>query len=142
MEKENLLEKNLEEEKMGYDEESLGEKIKNRGSLAGIIGLGTLGFVHTLSHVIPAIGALGMSQLETNHNEAIYVLGYNIEPIITHPVMQIAYLAFVPLSFWYIYKDHKHHKHEKEVRNKFEKTKKELLETKSELESLKRNYTN
>ncbi|MBU2612398.1 MAG: hypothetical protein KKB62_01615 [Nanoarchaeota archaeon] len=123
------LEKNIE-----CQEDSIKKKIKEKGSIIGMIGLGALGFIHALSHVIPAIGAFGMSQLET-HNEAISVFGYNIEPIVTHPVMQIAYLAFVPLSFYWIYRDHKHHQHEREVR-------KELLKTKKELEELKSNYKN
>ncbi|MDP3965923.1 MAG: hypothetical protein Q8Q04_00120 [archaeon] len=125
------MKENLEK-KIDYDEDSLKEKIKKKGSVIGMIGLGVLGAVHTLSHVIPAIGAVGMSQLET-HNEAIRVFGYDIEPIITHPAMQFAYLAFVPLSFYWIYRDHVHHKHEKEVR-------KELIEAKKEIELLKRDY--
>ena len=120
--------------KLDYDEESLEGKIKNKGGIVGIIGIGILGFVHALSHVIPAIGAFGMSQIE-EHEEVISFLGYNIAPILTNPIMQIAYLAFVPLSFYWIYRDHKHHRHEREVR-------KELLKTKKELEELKSNYKN
>ena len=127
--------KKLLDKEIKCKEDSFTEKIKNKGGLLGMVGLGTLGLVHTLSHVIPAIGALGMSQVEKIHDEALYVFGYNIEPILTHPVMQIAYLAFVPLSFYYIYRDHVHHKHEKEVRN-------ELLMAKKEIESLKRNSSN
>ena len=110
---------------MDYDEEGLGEKIKNKGSIIGIIGVGILGFIHVLSHVIPAIGALGLSQIE-RHEEIISVFGYNIAPILTNPIMQIAYLLFVPLSFYYIYRDHMHHRHEREVRRELGKAKKEL----------------
>lgn len=119
--------------KVECKEDSFVENVKEKGGIAGIIGVGVLGFVHTLSHIIPAIGALGMSQLEHAHEEPLYFIGYNIEPILSHPVMQIAYLAFVPLSFYYIYKDHKHHKHEREVRN-------ELKKAKEEIEHLKNNY--
>ncbi|MCR4327017.1 MAG: hypothetical protein NUV46_00350 [Nanoarchaeota archaeon] len=127
--------KKLLEKEIKCKEDSFAEKVKEKGGLAGVIGVGVLGFVHTLSHVIPAIGALSMSQLEHSSEEALYLFGYNVEPILSHPVMQIAYLAFVPLSFYYIWNDHKHHKHEKEVRS-------ELLRAKQEIEELKKEKLN
>ncbi len=99
------------EEKLSYDEESIKDKIKSKGSVSAVIGLGVLNLVHTLSHIIPAIGALGISQMEAQHHEVIKLFDYDVSPIITNPLMQIAYVAFVPLSFYYLYRDHKHHKH-------------------------------
>ncbi len=118
----------IKKKKLDYDEETVSEKVKEKSSVLGIIGLGILGFVHTLSHVIPAIGALAMSQVEVSHEQAMYVLGVNVTPILTNPVMEVAYMVFVPLSFYYIYRDHVHHKHERKIR--LERTKKELEELK------------
>ncbi len=120
----------IKKKKLDYDEETVSEKVKEKSSVLGIIGLGILGFVHTLSHVIPAIGALAMSQVEVSHEQAMYVLGVNVTPILTNPVMEVAYMVFVPLSFYYIYRDHVHHKHERKIRLELERTKKELEELK------------
>ena len=125
------------EEKLAYDEESIVEKIKNKSSTASVIGLGMLNLVHTLSHIIPAIGALGISQMEAAHHEAIYILNYDISPIVTNPIMQMAYVAFVPLSFYYLYRDHKHHKHERIIRKQLYETQKLLEETQQKLVNYK-----
>lgn len=118
-----MTKKNLRK-KLDYDEKSLKEKIKEKSGLVGYIGLGTMGFLHALSHVVPAIGALGMAT--ANHEEEIRVFGYNIAPVLTSTPMEVGYLAFVPLSFYFIYRDHRHHKHEKEIRKENERLKKEL----------------
>jgi hypothetical protein len=125
----------LLEEKLSYDEESIVEKIKNKSGIPAVIGLGVLNLLHTLSHIIPAIGALGISQMEAAHHEAIYVFNYDIGPIVSNPVMQIAYVTFVPLSFYYLYRDHKHHKHEKIIRKQLYETQKLLEETQKELQN-------
>jgi hypothetical protein len=121
------------EEKLAYDEVSIAEKIKNKSEISAVIGLGVLNLVHTLSHIIPAIGALGISQMEAAHHEAIYVFNYDISPIVTNPIMQMAYVAFVPLSFYYLYRDHKHHKHERIIRKQLYETQKLLEETQQKL---------
>ena len=119
----------MKNDKLDYDEKTLKEKIKDKSGLAGIIGIGALGFVHTLSHVIPAIGAFGMAQIK-EPEQVIRIFGYNVAPILTSRPMEIAYMAFVPLSFYYIYKDHKHHNHERKIRKELEETRKELMELK------------
>ena len=109
------------------NDESVSDKIKNKGSLIAIIGTGILGLLHTLSHLIPAIGAIGyMKGYSEPEDDVINIFGYNIEPILAHPIMQIAYVGFVFLGFYYIYRDHKHHEHEKEIRKKLYETQKEL----------------
>jgi len=109
-------------EHLDHDEESLREKAKRGAGIFTLIGSGILSVIHTLSHIVPAVGVLGLS------------LGSRYEPlynIVSNDYMQLAYIPFVALSFWYIYKDHMHHKHEKELR-------KELGETKKKLEELLR----
>lgn len=100
-----------------HDEESLKEKAKRGAGIFTLIGTGILSIVHTLSHVIPAIGALG------------FVLGSRYEPlykIVSNEYMQLAFIPFVFLSFWYIYRDHKHHKHEHELRRKLGEAEREI----------------
>lgn len=123
------------------NEESLLDKIKKRSSITAIIGTGILGLLHTASHLMPAIGVLGYtisehSKLEDNH-QVIDIFGYDINQVLSHPIMQVAYVGFVFLGFYYIYKDHKHHKHERIVKKQLQKTRKLLELTQKELESYK-----
>ena len=102
---------------LDYDEESLKDKAKRGAGFATLIGSGILSVVHTLSHIVPAIGVIGLS------------VGGRYEPLynfVSNEYMQLAYVPFVALSFWYMYRDHKHHKHEKELRNENERLRKLL----------------
>lgn len=123
-----------------FDEESLSDKIKKKSGIIAIVGTGVLGLLHTASHLIPAIGAIGYmrgyAEPEEHHN-VIKVLGYDINPILSHPIMQVAYVGFVFLGFYYIYKDHKHHKHERIARKQLYETQKLLELTQRELEDYK-----
>ena len=87
-----------------------------------LIGTGLLSIVHTLSHVVPAIGVIGLSLGEDSG------LLYRI---VSNEFMQIAYIPFVALSFWYMYKDHKHTEHERELTRR-------LNEAERKLKSLKK----
>ena len=102
---------------LDYDEETFKEKTKRKAGFLALIGTGLLSILHILSHVLPAIGVLGLSFGEN------YGLIYRI---LSNEYMQIAYIFFVGLSFYYIYRDHKHHKHEKELRRRLEQTEEEL----------------
>ena len=105
------------EEHLAYDEETLREKATRRAGLAALIGTGALSTLHIFSHIIPAVGVLGLS------------FGEKYKPfydIISSDYMQFAYLPFVVLSFYYIYRDHKHHKHEHELRKRLKQTEEEL----------------
>ena len=116
-----MVEENLTE-KLDYDEETLKDKIKKRTGILTLIGTGILSILHVLSHIIPAVGVLGLSFIsETSKTYQILSSEY----------LQIAYVGFVVLSFWYIYRDHKHHEHERELR-------KQLSEAREELERLKK----
>ena len=82
-----------------------------------MIGSGILSILYTLSHIVPAIGILGLSFLESNK------IIYNF---LSNEYTQLAYLPFVGLSFYYIYRDHKHHKHERKLRMKLRETEEKL----------------
>ena len=103
MPKENL------EENLDYDEEPLKDKAKRGAGILTLIGTGALSVVHTLSHIVPAVGVLGLSL------GAKYSTFYKF---VSNEYVQLAYIPFVGLSFYYIYRDHKHHKHEKELRKR------------------------
>lgn len=103
------------------------------GSVWAIVALGLLSIVHTLSHLLPALGVLGYAIEEQagehaaeHAHEALMLFGINFGAIIFHPVMQIAYILFVPLSFYYMFADHKHHKELHRLEHELEHTKKEL----------------
>jgi hypothetical protein len=99
---------------LAFDEESFREKVKRKAGVFTLIGSGLLSVVHTLSHIVPAIGILGFSLGE--NSGFFYTL-------VSNEYMQFAYIPFVFLSFWYMYRDHKHHKHEKELRQENENLK-------------------
>lgn len=103
---------------LDYDEESIKEKVKRRAGILTLIGSGLLSIFHVLSHVVPAIAVLGFSFGEKNPL-------YNL---VNNEYMQIAFVPFVILSFWYMYRDHKHHKHEKELRRELEEARAHLKE--------------
>jgi|SRR3989344_4492980 len=105
---------------LDYDEETFKEKTKRKAGFLALIGTGLLSILHILSHVLPAIGVLGLSFGEN------YGLIYRI---LSNEYMQIAYIFFVGLSFYYIYRDHKHHKHEKELRKRIEEMERLLEES-------------
>jgi hypothetical protein len=104
-------------EKLDYDEKSLKEKIKGKTGIFALIGTGILSVLHTLSHIVPAIGVLGLSLGEKS--PWLY-------KIVSNEYLQLAYLPFVVISFWYIYRDHQHHKHEHELRARLQKAEAEL----------------
>gem|GEM_PF-5687115 len=109
------------------------KKSASRGGLIALIATGLLGVMHTMSHLIPAIGILGYTiegQAAEHTEEALMLFGINIGPFLFHPVMQIAYVLFVPLSFYYIYRDHQHHKEFHKVEQELERAKKELAKRK------------
>jgi len=108
--------------KFDYNEESFKDKLKRGAGLLSLISTGLLSILHTLSHIVPAIGVLGLSF----GNEAS-----NFYKIVSNEYVQLAYLPFVALSFYYIYRDHQHHKHERELR-------KELYRVKTELDNIKK----
>ena len=105
------------QEKLDYDEETLRDKVKRKTGILTLIGTGILSVVHTLSHIIPAIGVLGLSF--GDKSPLLY-------RIVSNEYMQLAYLPFVVLSFWYMYRDHKHHRHERDLREQLSETRKEL----------------
>ena len=105
---------------LDYDEETFKEKTKRKAGFLALIGTGLLSILHILSHVLPAIGVLGLSFGEN--------YGF-IYRILSNEYMQIAYIFFVGLSFYYIYRDHKHHKHEKELRKRIEEMERLLEES-------------
>jgi len=96
---------------LDYDEETFKEKTKRKAGVFTLIGTGILSILHILSHIVPAVGILGLSFGEK------YGVFYGI---ISSEYMQISYVFFVFMSFFYIYRDHKHHKHEKELRKRIE----------------------
>ena len=104
---------------LDYDEEHFSEKAKRGAGIFTLIGTGILSIVHTLSHIVPAVGVLGLSAGEK------YPLLYSI---VSNEYMQLAYIPFVGLSFYYMYRDHKHHKHEKELRRELTEVRKQLEE--------------
>jgi len=121
------------------DEESIVEKIKKKSGIIAIIGTGVLGLLHIASHLIPALAVIlysvsGQTQPEQAYN-SISIFGIDIEPIISHPIMQVFYLIFVFLSFYYIHRDHKHHKHERIIKKQLHETQRLLGSTQKELES-------
>jgi len=99
---------------LDYDEESFKDKAKKGAGVFTLIGSGLLSIIHTLSHIVPAIGVLGLSSGEK------YPFLYSI---VSNEYMQLAYIPFVALSFYYMYRDHKHHKHEKELRKENDRLK-------------------
>ncbi len=107
---------------MDYDEESFSEKLKKGASIFTLIGSGLLSVVHILSHLVPAFAVLGF------FFGSKYEFIYNI---VSNEYMQLAFIPFVFLSFWYMYRDHKHHKHEKELRMR-------ILEMQKEIDSLRK----
>ena len=108
-------------EKLDYDEELFKDKAKRRAGIFALIGSGILSILHTLSHIVPAVGILGLSLGEG------YPTIYNF---VSNEYVQLAYVPFVGLSFYYMYRDHKHHKHEKELRRRLGEMKKLLKEYK------------
>src|SRR3989344_6169394 len=106
---------------LDYDEEHFSEKAKRGAGIFTLIGTGILSIVHTLSHIVPAVGVLGLSAGEK------YPLLYSI---VSNEYMQLAYIPFVGLSFYYMYRDHKHHKHEKELRKRIYEMERLLEESK------------
>lgn len=102
--------------KIDYDEEPLKEKVKRGAGIFTIIGSAFLAVVHTLSHIVPAIGVLGLSLGESTPF-------YNI---VSNEYMQLAYIPLVGLGFYYMYRDHQHHKHEHELRERLQKAEEEL----------------
>ena len=46
---------------LDYDEETFNEKTKRKVGFLALIGTGFLSILHILSHVLPAIGVLGLS---------------------------------------------------------------------------------
>ena len=104
-------------EHLDYDEESLSEKIKRKAPFAALIGSGLLSVIHTLSHIVPAVGVLGFSF----GKESGFLFN-----IVSNEYMQLAYIPFVALGFWYMYRDHQHHKHERELRKENERLRKLL----------------
>ena len=105
------------DDEINCDDESFKEKVKSGAGVATLIGSGILSVLHILSHIIPAVGILGLSFL--SENSIFY-------RIVSSEYMQIAYVGFVALSFYYIYRDHRHHKHEKELRRKISELEREL----------------
>ena len=101
---------------LDYDEESFKDKAKKGAGIFSLIASGLLSILHTLSHIIPAIGLLGLSF----GGDSLF---YNI---VSNELMQLAYIPFVALSFWYMYRDHQHHKHERELRKENERLRKLL----------------
>lgn len=97
-----------------FDEESFKDKLKRKAGIFTLIGSGILSILHTLSHVVPAIGIIGFSLGEDS--------GF-LYTFVSNEYLQLAYLPFVAISFYYMYRDHKHHKHEKELRKELEETK-------------------
>lgn len=106
---------------LDYDEENLKDKLKKNVGIFTLIGTGILSVLHVLSHVIPAIGIFGL--VFGSENSKIY-------QILSNEYLQIAYVGFVVLSFWYIYRDHKHHQHERELRKQLSDLKEELKRVK------------
>ncbi len=113
------MSKNFLKEKLDYDEESFSEKLKRGAGVFTLIGSGLLSIIHVLSHIVPALAVLGF------FFGGKYEFIYNI---VSNEYMQFAFLPFVFLGFWYMYKDHKHHKHEKELRMQLSETRKKLEE--------------
>ena len=111
-------------EKLDYDEESLKEKVKKRAGIFALVGSGLISILHTLSHIIPAIGIIGLSFAESN--KTIY-------NFLSNEYTQLAYLPFVGLGFYYMYRDHQHHKHERGLRKKLQKTEEKLRNLKKKL---------
>lgn len=109
-------------EKLEYDEETLKDKVKRKAGIFALIGSGILSIIHVLSHLVPALAVLGF--LFGSKYEFLY-------NIVSNEYMQFAFLPFVFLGFWYMYRDHKHHKHERDLR-------KQLSEAMEELKKLKR----
>ena len=108
------------EEKLDYDEEPFRDKAKKGVGFFALIGSGLLSILHTLSHIVPAIGVVGFSLGEK------YPAFYGF---VSNEYVQLAYIPFVGLSFYYMYRDHKHHKHEKELRKKLSEMKRLLEES-------------
>jgi len=106
-------------EKLDYDEESFRDKARKGAGIFSLIASGLLSLLHTLSHIVPAVGVLGLSLGAKNS------LFYNV---ISSEYMQMAYIPFVALSFYYMYRDHEHHKHERELRRENERLRKLLRE--------------
>src|SRR3990172_13411170 len=100
-----------------YDEESFSEKVKKRAGIFSLIASGLLSILHTLSHIVPALGVIGFAM--GDGNSFFY-------KIVSSDYMQIAYFPFVILSFYYMYRDHQHHKHERELRKENEELRKKL----------------
>lgn len=103
------------------------------GSVWAIVALGLLSIVHTLSHLLPALGVLGYAieeqageHVAEHAHEALVLFGINFGAVLFHPVMQFAYILFVPLSFYYIFADHKHHKELHRLEHELEHAKKDL----------------
>ena len=105
-------------EHLDYDEESFKEKAKRKVGVFTMVGSGLLAIIHTLSHIVPAVAVLGFALGEGNPL-------YNL---VTNEYMQLAFIPFVGLSFYYMYRDHKHHKHEKELRRELAEVKAHLKE--------------
>ena len=105
--------------KLDYDEEPFRDKAKRGAGALALIGSGSLSLLHTLSHIVPAAGVLGLSLGEKN--PALY-------NFVSNEYVQLAYVPFVALSFYYMYRDHQHHKHEMVLRKKISEMEKLLRE--------------
>lgn len=55
---------------------------------------GLLGAAHVTSHLLPYLGIM------SDHEESL----------LHHPMFQIAYMAFIPVSLYMLYRDHRIHK--------------------------------
>ena len=107
--------------KLDSDEETFKDKLKRKAGIFALIGSGILSVVHVLSHLVPALAVLGF--LFGSKYEFLY-------NIVSNEYMQFAFLPFVFLGFWYMYRDHKHHQHERELRTKLSKAQEELKKLK------------
>jgi len=112
------------------NEESAFDKIKKKSGVIAIIGAGFLGLLHILSHLIPAMLAISYVTKHEHEQEQIVIFGFDINSVLSHPIVQIAFIGFVFMSFYYIYKDHQHHKHERIIQH-------QLVEALAEIEQLK-----
>jgi hypothetical protein len=102
---------------LDHDEETIGEKAKRGAGVFTLIGSGLLSILHVLSHIVPALAVLGLS------------LGGRYQPLynlINNEYMQFAFIPFVVLSFYYMYRDHRHHKHERDLRKQLSEAQEEL----------------
>jgi hypothetical protein len=72
---------------------------------------GALQGIHALSHLLPPL----LYSAENSSFPYPDLLEQHIEPFLSSPGIQAFSLAFVPLSFWYVYHDHRRHKEEQSL---------------------------